>query len=84
MTSRCSRTGTLYSPNCRIGSTSFVQSVDIGAALNADGRLPVWKFAIEESLKHPLTGAALKFQAPLPPDMRKFAEARLALQPDRL
>ena len=43
----------------RIGSTSFVQSVDIGAALNADGRLPVWKFAIEESLKHPLTGAGM-------------------------
>lgn len=36
------------------------------------------------SLAHPLTGAALRFDAPLPPDMRRFAETRLALQPDRL
>ncbi len=36
------------------------------------------------SLAHPLTGVALRFDAPLPPDMRRFAEARLALQPDRL
>ena len=53
--------GTLFhlKTSSRIGSTTFVQSVDIGAALNADGRLPVWKFAIEESLKHPLTGAGM-------------------------
>ena len=43
----------------RIGSSSIVQSVDVGAALTADGRLPVWKFAIEESLRHPLTGAGM-------------------------
>ncbi|MBP5996759.1 MAG: O-antigen ligase family protein [Azonexus sp.] len=53
--------GTLFhlKTSSRIGSTSFVQSVDIGAALTADGRLPVWKFAIDESLKHPLTGAGM-------------------------
>jgi 23S rRNA pseudouridine955/2504/2580 synthase len=36
------------------------------------------------ALAHPLTGMALRFDAPLPPDMRRFAEARLALQPDRI
>jgi 23S rRNA pseudouridine955/2504/2580 synthase len=36
------------------------------------------------SFLHPLTRTALEFHAPLPPDMRRFAEARLALQPDRL
>ncbi len=36
------------------------------------------------SFVHPLTGAALRFDAPLPSDMRRFAEAQLALQPDRL
>lgn len=33
---------------------------------------------------HPLTRAALKLEAPLPSDMRRFAETRLALRPDRL
>ena len=33
---------------------------------------------------HPVTRVVLRLEAPLPPDMRKFAEARLALQPDRL
>ena len=36
------------------------------------------------SFVHPLAGSALRFDAPLPPDMRQFAEARLALQPDRI
>jgi len=36
------------------------------------------------ALAHPLTGAALHFEAPLPSDMRRFAETRLALQPDRI
>ncbi len=43
----------------RTGTASLAQSVDIGAALTADGRLPVWKFAIAESLAHPLTGAGM-------------------------
>ncbi|WP_153146611.1 glycosyltransferase family 9 protein [Dechloromonas sp. H13] len=43
----------------RIGTASVAQSVDIGAALNADGRLPVWKFAVSESLGHPLIGAGM-------------------------
>jgi hypothetical protein len=33
---------------------------------------------------HPLTGARLRLEAPLPGDMRRFAEAQLALLPDRL
>ncbi len=33
---------------------------------------------------HPLTRAPLKLEAPLPPDMRHFAETELALRPDRL
>jgi 23S rRNA pseudouridine955/2504/2580 synthase len=36
------------------------------------------------ALAHPLTGAPLRFESPLPSDMRRFAETRLALQPDRL
>lgn len=33
---------------------------------------------------HPLTGARLRLEAPVPADMRRTAEAQLALQPDRL
>ncbi|MGH8720841.1 MAG: RluA family pseudouridine synthase [Burkholderiales bacterium] len=33
---------------------------------------------------HPLTGAPLRLEAPLPGDMRRYAEAQLALPPDRL
>ena len=33
---------------------------------------------------HPLTGARLRLEAPVPGDMRRTAEAQLALQPDRL
>jgi len=33
---------------------------------------------------HPLTHAPLRLEAPLPSDMRRYAEAQLALQPDRL
>jgi hypothetical protein len=36
------------------------------------------------ALVHPLTGAALRFESPLPSDMRRFAETRFALQPDRI
>ncbi len=35
-------------------------------------------------LAHPATQAKLRLSAPLPADMRKFAEAQLALRPDRL
>lgn len=71
--------GTLFhlKTSSRIGSTTFVQSVDIGAALNADGRLPVWKFAIEESLKHPLTGAGMGRNA----FSRRYADHPLAQPP---
>ncbi|HZN85952.1 MAG TPA: RluA family pseudouridine synthase [Burkholderiales bacterium] len=33
---------------------------------------------------HPLTREAMRLEAPLPADMRRFAEERLALPPDRL
>lgn len=33
---------------------------------------------------HPLTAVPLRLEAPLPQDMRRFAEAHLALSPDRL
>jgi 23S rRNA pseudouridine955/2504/2580 synthase len=36
------------------------------------------------ALAHPLTNVALRFEAPMPPDMRRFAETRLALPPDRI
>ena len=36
------------------------------------------------SFAHPLTGARLELEAPLPPEMRRYAEARLALPPGRL
>jgi 23S rRNA pseudouridine955/2504/2580 synthase len=36
------------------------------------------------ALAHPLTHAPLRLEAPLPTDMRRFAEKHLALQPDRI
>jgi len=41
--------------------------------------LHAWRLAFA----HPLTHAPLQLEAPLPGDMRRYAEARLALQPDR-
>jgi 23S rRNA pseudouridine955/2504/2580 synthase len=35
-------------------------------------------------LSHPLSGARLELEAALPPDMRRYAEAHLALPPGRL
>ncbi len=43
----------------RIDAAKLDQSEPIGIDLNTDVRLTVWKFAIEESLKHPLTGAGM-------------------------
>jgi hypothetical protein len=36
------------------------------------------------SLTHPITGERLELEAPLPPDIRRYAEAHLALPPGRL
>jgi hypothetical protein len=36
------------------------------------------------ALVHPLTRTPLRFEAPLPQDMRRYAEDTLALPPDRL
>jgi hypothetical protein len=33
---------------------------------------------------HPLSGEVLELEAPLPPEMRRYAEAHLALPPGRL
>jgi 23S rRNA pseudouridine955/2504/2580 synthase len=33
---------------------------------------------------HPVTGAALRLEAPVPPEMRRFAEQQLDLPPDRV
>jgi 23S rRNA pseudouridine955/2504/2580 synthase len=42
--------------------------------------LHAWRLAFT----HPLTGEALRFESPLPADLRRFAESRLALPPDRI
>lgn len=57
---------------------------ELNHALAKEGVKRLFLHARRLSFMHPLTGAALKFDAPLPPDMRRFAEARLALQPDRI
>lgn len=56
----------------------------LNRALAKEGIKRLLLHARRLALAHPLTGAALRFDAPLPPDMRRFAETRLALQPDRL
>ena len=57
---------------------------DLNHALAKAGVKRLFLHARRLAFKHPLTGAAMKFDAPLPPDMHRFAEERLALQPDRL
>lgn len=57
---------------------------ELNHALAKQGVKRLFLHARRLSFIHPLTGAALEFNAPLPPDMRRFAEVRLALQPDRL
>jgi 23S rRNA pseudouridine955/2504/2580 synthase len=36
------------------------------------------------TFEHPVTGVRMKLSAPMPAEMRRFAEAQLALRPDRL
>jgi 23S rRNA pseudouridine955/2504/2580 synthase len=57
---------------------------ELNHALAKQGVKRLFLHARRLSFVHPLTGTALRFDAPLPPDMRRFAEARLALQPDRI
>jgi 23S rRNA pseudouridine955/2504/2580 synthase len=57
---------------------------ELNHALAKGGVRRLFLHARRLSFVHPLTGTALRFDAPLPPDMRRFAETRLALQPDRL
>ena len=57
---------------------------ELNHALAKEGVKRLFLHARRLSFVHPLTGTALRFDAPLPPVMRRFAEARLALQPDRL
>jgi len=57
---------------------------ELNHALAKEGVKRLFLHARRLSFVHPLTGTVLRFDAPLPPDMRRFAEARLALQPDRL
>jgi len=57
---------------------------ELNHALAKQGVKRLFLHARRLSLVHPLTGTALRFDAPLPPDMRRFAETRLALRPDRL
>jgi 23S rRNA pseudouridine955/2504/2580 synthase len=57
---------------------------ELNHALAKEGVKRLLLHARRLSFVHPLAGSALQFDAPLPPDMRHFAEARLALQPDRI
>jgi len=43
----------------RIGTSSLAETANIEMALQGDGRLPVWQFAIEQALQHPLHGAGI-------------------------
>jgi 23S rRNA pseudouridine955/2504/2580 synthase len=53
-------------------------------ALAKQGAKRLFLHARRLAFAHPLTHAAMRLEAPLPLDMRRFAEERLALPPDRL
>jgi 23S rRNA pseudouridine955/2504/2580 synthase len=57
---------------------------DLNRALVQKGVKRLMLHARRLVFAHPLTGAPLRLEAPLPGDMRQHAEAQLALQPDRL
>lgn len=57
---------------------------ELNRALTRHGVKRLQLHARRLAFAHPLTGAALRLEAPLPDDMRRYAEAQLALQPDRL
>lgn len=57
---------------------------DLNRALAKQGVRRLLLHARRLAFAHPLTGEALRLEAPLPGDLRRFAETRLALPPDRL
>lgn len=57
---------------------------ELNRALAAQGVKRLLLHARHLAFAHPTTGAPLRLKAPLPADMQKYAEAQLALQPDRL
>lgn len=57
---------------------------DLNHALARQGVKRLMLHAGRLVFAHPLTGARLRLEAPMPGNMRRFAEAQLALQPDRL
>lgn len=57
---------------------------ELNRALARQGVKRLLLHARRLAFAHPLTGAPLRLEAPVPQDMRRFAEAQLALQPDRL
>jgi 23S rRNA pseudouridine955/2504/2580 synthase len=56
----------------------------LNRALAKEGVTRLMLHARRLSFLHPLTGARLELEAPLPPAMRHYAEAHLALPPGRL
>ena len=57
---------------------------DGNRALAKEGVKRLFLHARRLAFAHPLTAAPMRLEAPLPADMRRFAETRLALSPDRL
>jgi 23S rRNA pseudouridine955/2504/2580 synthase len=57
---------------------------ELNHALSRQGVKRLFLHARRLAFAHPLTREAMRLEAPLPPDMRRFAEERLALSPDRL
>ncbi|MGH8706995.1 MAG: RluA family pseudouridine synthase [Burkholderiales bacterium] len=57
---------------------------ELNRALARQGVKRLQLHARRLAFAHPLTGAPLRLEAPVPRDMQRYAEARLALQPDRL
>ncbi len=57
---------------------------ELNRALARQGVKRLLLHARRLAFAHPLTGEPLRLEAPVPQEMRRFAEAQLALQPDRL
>ncbi len=57
---------------------------ELNRALARQGVTRLMLHARRLAFAHPLTGEALRLEAPVPLDMRRYVEAQLALQPDRL
>jgi 23S rRNA pseudouridine955/2504/2580 synthase len=57
---------------------------ELNRTLTKQGVRRLFLHAKQLALVHPLTRTPLRFEAPLPQDMRRYAEDTLALPPDRL